>query len=218
MLLGVKPGIFFARLLVFFALAYFAWTPIAPHYTALLARAAQVAMWFAEGFGPRATRAATSVFTRDGGIFYTHRLFPGVHPPGIPGDWVQANMVLLLALMLATPAPTWRARTVRLLVAAAAALGLQVLGLVIAIQATWATSLGVFSARYYGPVRRLVYEFADSFFQSFDTQLFPVMIWGGIHFDQLFGGIRRMVSPAPFASRRESRAERRRQRRARADA
>jgi len=218
MLLGVKPAVFLARVLVFFGLAYFGWVPIAPHYTVALSQATQAAMWLTESFGPPATRAATTVFARDGGIFYTHRLFPGVHPPGIPGDWVQANMVLLLALMLATPAPTWKVRASRLLVAFGIALCLEVLGLVIAIHATWATSLGPFSARYYGPVRRLIYEFADSFFQSFDTQLFPVMIWAGLHFQELLAGIRKGSVVPLVPAQRQSRAERRRRRRARAEA
>ena len=35
----------------------------------------------------------------------------------------------------------------------------------------------MFSAQHYGNFARTFYEFTDAFFQSFDTQLFPVAIW-----------------------------------------
>jgi hypothetical protein len=40
---------------------------------------------------------------------------------------------------------------------------------------------------YWSPAARTIYQFLDAFFQSFDTQLFPVAIWAGIHFRQLLG-------------------------------
>jgi len=133
------------------------------------------------------------VFTRGNGIFFAHRLFPALTPPGIPADWVQANMVLLIPLMLATPAPTLKARFLRLGLAILLALSLQVLGLIVTIKTTWASDLGSFSALHYGWLQRKIYQFADAFFQSFDTQLFPVVIWAGIHFRQLIS----LAQPAP---------------------
>jgi len=194
MLLGVRPLVFLARLLVVFALTYLFWENLAPAYTHLLGALTQATIRFTELFGTDATRAATTVLVRGNGIFYTHRLFPGARPPGIPADWVQANMVLLIPLMLATPAPSLRARLLRLGLALALALMLQVLGLVVTIKSTWASQLGSFSALHYGWLQRKLYQFLDAFFQSFDTQLFPFAIWAGIHFRQLLAPLRSIAS------------------------
>ena len=40
-----------------------------------------------------------------------------IPPQGIPAEWVMANLVLLIPLMLATPAPNWRLRVGRLALA-----------------------------------------------------------------------------------------------------
>lgn len=194
MLLGVRPLVFLARLLFFFALTFIVWEPLAPLYTKLLAMLTQVAISATELLGSAQTRLATTVIGRGDAIFYVHKLFPGYAPPGIPGDWVQANIVLLLPLMLATPAPDWRTRFVRLGLALGAALTLQVLGLVIAIKATWSNGLGPFSVAHYGVAQRKFYSFADVFFQSFDTQLFPVAIWAGVHFRELLAWVQGAVS------------------------
>lgn len=201
MLLGVRPLVFLARLLFFFALTFVLWGPFAPLYTRLLAALTQVAISATELFGDAPTRLATTVFARDGAIFYMHKAFRGYAPPGIPGDWVQANMVLLLPLMLATPAPDWRTRFVRLGVALGAALALQVLGLVVTIKANWSNGLGPFSLVHYGVVQRKFYGFADAFFQSFDTQLFPVAIWAGVHFRQLLAWVQGKQAGAAAGAR-----------------
>jgi hypothetical protein len=215
MLLGVRPFVFLARLLFFFALTFLLWEPLAPIYTKLLALLAQVAISATELIGTPATRLATTVFSRGDGIFFMHKGFPGYAPPGVPSDWVQANMVLLLPLMLATPAPDLRTRFVRLGIALAAALALQVLGLVFAIKVTWSNGLGPFSFAHYGDGQRTFYQFADAFFQSFDTQLFPVAIWAGVHFRQLLGWVQgrpQAADPRPVQAPRkddEARAARR---------
>ncbi len=215
--LGVKPIVFLARLLFFFALTYFLWEYVAPFYTRLLAAMAQVAMRATELFGPPPTRAATTVFAQGRGIFFVHRMFPHLHPPGIPADWVQANMVLLIPLMLATPAPTWRARFVRLGIAVGVAMALQVIGLVVAIKSTWAWQLGGFSFEFYSNTQRTIYQFTDAFFESFDTQLFPVVIWAGVHFRQLIRWVQPKV-PEPAVAASGNRAAARRQQRTRTKA
>jgi hypothetical protein len=195
------------RLLLFGGLTYALWvlTPLATLYTHLLANLAQVLIRLTEWFGDEYVRAGTSVFARGEGIYFSHRVFPNARPPGIPGDWVQANLVLLIPLMLATPAPSWLARGRRLLLALFCALALQVIGLVVAIKITWATELGGYSYTYFSNTQRFVYGFLDAFFQSFDTQLFPFAIWAGIHFRQLTGLGRAQAVPAtppPGAPRR----------------
>lgn len=216
MLLGVRPLVFLARLLVFGALTFLLWVqpwvPLAQLYTKLLAALTQFVISATEVFGSPPTHLATTVFSRGEGIFFMHKVFPGYAPPGIPADWVQANIVLLMALMLATPAPDWRTRFVRLGIALGAALALQVIGLVFAIKVTWSNGLMAatpsdprpFSLVHYNQFQRTFYQFADAFFQSFDTQLFPVAIWAGVHFRQLLAWVQgKKEAPQPAAKTRE---------------
>lgn len=202
MLLGVKPLVFLARLLLFFALTFFAWELIAPAYARLLGVCVQVAISATELFGDQTTRAATTVTVMDRGaqgvgIFFSHKLFPQQRFPGVPADWVQANMVLLIPLMLATPAASWTVRFRRLAVALLIALLLQVFGVVVAIKSTWASVLG---PEHYSWFQRKLYNFLDAFTQAFDTQLYPFAIWAGVHFRDLVGGIRRVAPAAATAA------------------
>jgi hypothetical protein len=141
-------------------------------------------------------------------IFYNRPEFArlGIAPQGIPAEWVMANLVLLIPLMLATPAPTWRARFVRLGVALAAALVLQVADVIVGIKAFYA------QAFHWSPWKARLYQFLDAFFQSWDTQLFPFAIWAGVHFRQLVGSrISPGEPPTPEpAAQATPRAERRR--------
>ena len=128
-----------------------------------------------------------------------------IPPQGIPAEWVMANLVLLIPLMLATPAPTWRARFGRLALALAIALVLQVFDMVSSIKSFYATTFpGSFSW-----LSGRIYQFFDAFVQSWDTQLFPFVIWAGIHLRQLLPtGLVKEPTPAAVVA---SRAERRRQ-------
>jgi hypothetical protein len=144
----------------------------------------------------------------DTAIFYHHRDFAklGIAPQGIPAEWVMANLVLLLPLMLATPAPSWRARLVRLAIAFAAALVLQVADVMLAVKSFYA------EAFHWGSFTTRAYKFLDAFFQSWDTQLFPFAIWAGIHFRDLVGLRLAASEPAKVekATRDAARAQRRR--------
>jgi len=195
MRLGIKPLPFFGRLLFFFVLTYVAWKPIAPAYTQLLATLTQGFLHVAETSSDADLHRVTNLRADGTAIFFQHRLFPQVPTPGIPAEWVQANLVLLIPLMLATPAPTWRSKALRLALALGLALALQVLDLSLTIKSFYARHLGTYSAYYYSSTSRWLYGFADAFTQAFDTQLFPFAIWAGIHFRELLGG--RTAAPAP---------------------
>jgi len=193
MRLGIKPAVFLARLLVVFALTYVLWTPLAPLYTQLLATLTQGFLHLTEISRDPNLHQVTQMRVRGTAIFFLHRLFPAVHPSGIPAEWVQANLVLLIPLMLATPAQSYRQRFVRLSVALAIALALQVLDIAVTVKSFYASELGAYSEHYYSDTARWVYQFGDAFTQAMDTQLFPFAIWAGIHFKQLLAPAR----PAP---------------------
>lgn len=186
MRLGVRPAVFFGRLLVFFFLTYFLWIPVAPAYTHLLASVTRGFLHLTESISdPRGQVTHMEVRqTSDDrpAIFFQHRVFPGAQS-GIPAEWVQANLVLLIPLMLATPARSYAQRFGRLGVALAVALMLQVLDIAVTVKSTYAD----YPPTGYGEFARWLYQFGDAFSQSLDTQLFPFVIWAGIHFNQLLG-------------------------------
>lgn len=230
MRLRINPLRFLLLLVAYLLVTYTLWKPVAPAYAQVLLRATRVGMWLTEFSSDPTWHHATALFIdRERGptaIFYVQEhLFlsapppagtpmlayllanPGVvriPPQGIPAEWVMANLVLLIPLMLATPAPTWRARIGRLALALAIALGLQVFDVIVSIKSFYASTFpGTFS-----PFAARVYQFFDAFVQSWDTQLFPFAIWAGIHLRQLLPG---GAAPAPAAPPTASRAERRRQ-------
>ncbi|HSP97930.1 MAG TPA: hypothetical protein VL049_11880 [Candidatus Dormibacteraeota bacterium] len=231
MRLRINPLRFLVLLVVYLLCTYYAWKPVAPAYAQVLLRATQVGMWLSEFSSDPTWSHATSLFIdrerSPTAIFYVQRnLFltapppPGVPmldylranpgvvripPPGIPAEWVMANLVLLIPLMLATPAPTWRARFGRLALALAIALALQVFDVIVSIKSFYASTFPGTWSWFAGRV----YQFFDAFVQSWDTQLFPFVIWAGIHLRQLLPAA--MVPEAAPASVAGSRAERRRQ-------
>ena len=224
----INPWSFFARLLVCFALTYFAWQPLAPYYAQFLLRAARVGVWLSEFSTDPAWQHPTELLMRPErsptGIFYWHRTLFGckispqglpadcrIPPQGIPAEWVMANLVLLIPLMLATPAPTWRARFVKLGLACFIALLLQVADIVVGIKAFYSST---FRAAW-GPFMARLYQFLDAFFQSWDTQLFPFAIWAGVNFRQLlperlFAAPTQPPPPPPTGTRAERRRRERR--------
>jgi hypothetical protein len=230
MRLRINPLRFLVLLVAFLVVTYLAWKPLAPAYARVLLRAAQVGMWLSEFSTDPQWSHPTTLFMdpqrSPTGIFYVQRYLGLATPPpagtpmldflkanpsvirvppqGIPAEWVMANLVLLIPLMLATPAPSWRARFGRLGLALAIALALQVFDVVVTIKAFYATTFtGVWS-----PFTTRVYQFLDAFVQSWDTQLFPFVIWAGIHLRQLLPA--GLVPEAAPAAAGVPRAERRR--------
>jgi len=200
MRLGIRPAVFFVRLLVVFALTYVLWTPLAPAYTQLLAALTQGFLHLTEMSRDPNLHQVTQMWVRGTAIFYVHRLFPSVHPSGIPAEWVQANLVLLIPLMLATPARSYGQRFFRLGLALAIALALQVLDIAVTVKSFYASELGPYSEHYYSDTARWFYQFGDAFTQAMDTQLFPFAIWAGIHLKQLLAPARSAPAAAPMHS------------------
>ncbi len=186
MRLGVKPAVFFGRLLFFFFLTYFLWRPLEPAYTQLLATLTGGFLHLTEISSDPNFNQVTDMRVRETAegrqaIFYQHRRFPEVQS-GIPAEWVQANLVLLIPLMLATPARTYQQKAWRFALALGCAVTLQVLDIAVTVKALYASAIPG-----YGGLARRFYQFGDAFAQSMDTQLFPFVIWAGIHFNQLLG-------------------------------
>jgi len=185
MRLGVEPHIFLGRVVFWFLLVFLAFKPIAPAYTNFLGGLTGWVLHIVETSSDPNLHRVSEVRVDGGGIFYKNRLFPEWQPPAIPAEWVQANLVLLIPLMLATPAVTWGRKAKRMALALTIALALQVVDIVMTIKAFHAYDLEAYSYHYYSDFERSIYGFADAFAQSMDAQLFPFAIWAGIHFRQL---------------------------------
>ncbi len=200
MRLGVKPVVFLGRLLFFFFLTYVLWRPLEPAYTQLLATLTSGFLHLTEISSDPNFNQVTNMHVREttegrSAIFYQHRRFPTVQD-GIPAEWVQANLVLLIPLMLATPAITYQQKFKRLALALGLAVLLQVLDIAVTVKALYASSI----PGYGGPVARWLYGFGNAFVQGMDTQLFPFAIWAGIHFNQLLGRGAQVPKPASPAT------------------
>lgn len=212
----IDPWWFLAKLVALLIVTYLLWAPLAPLYTKFLLRASQAGVWLTEtSFNPELRhqtqllmneqRSPTAIF------FYQPKLFAprGLPPQGIPAEWVMANLVLLVPLMLATPAASWRSRFGKLGLALLIALLLQVFDVVVGIKAFYASTF----PELWGTTAAKVYQFLDAFVQSWDTQLFPFAIWAGINFRQILPERLFAVRPAPARPAADRAARRRRERR-----
>ncbi len=213
----LNPWLFLVKLVGLLGVTYLLWKPTAPYYSKLLFHASRLGVWLTEfSFDPEWSHGTTLLQTprHPTGIFYTHENFDAfaspLPPQGIPAEWVMANLVLLIPLMLATPAPTWAARLGRLAMAMGIALVVQVLDVIVAIKAFYSMAF----SGVWGPISQQFYGLMDSFVQGFDAQLFPFAIWAGIHFRELInlrsGVGEDEVPPEPRKTDGPTRAERRR--------
>lgn len=210
MRLRINPWLFLGKLVVLLLVSFLLWAPVAPYYAQFLLRASQLGVWLTEFSTDPTWSHPTQLLIKPevsptALLFYNTRFTQ--YSSGIPAEWVMANLVLLVPLMLATPAATWRQRFGRLAIALLAALVLQVFDVIVSVKVFYATA---FPERW-GPFSREVYQFLDAFVQSWDTQLFPFLIWAGVHLRLLLpASMVREAAPAPAAAT-ASRAERRRQ-------
>jgi hypothetical protein len=215
----INPWLFLVKLVVLLVVTYVLWAPLAPYYAKFLLRASQVGVWLTEfSFNPDFNHQTQLLMNprHPTGIFYYHpKLFPmrGLEPQGIPAEWVMANLVLLIPLMLATPVASWRERFVKLGLALFIAFVLQVFDVVVGIKVFYAATFPGMWSRF----ATKTYQFLDAFVQSWDTQLFPFAIWAGINFRQLlperlFAAPTRVPTapPAPSLPRAERRRRERR--------
>src|ERR1700688_699487 len=109
----IDPGWFFVKLVALLIVTYLLWAPLAPYYAKFLLRASQVGVWLAEFSSDPNWQHPTQLLIKPeirptALLFFAPRYTQ--YASGIPAEWVMANMVLLIPLMLATPARTWRER------------------------------------------------------------------------------------------------------------
>lgn len=186
MRLGIKPWPFLARLLPGLVLTFVAWQYLAPYYTQLLGAVTNVAIRLFELSSDRNWHQVTEVWGEGKGIkFWPRVIARGPQAPTIEADWIQANLVLLISLMLATPAASWAQKAKRLAIGLAIAVSLHVVDVILAIKYFYSNQ---WAPQQFSSTARFAYAMATNFTMAMDAQVFPFMIWVGIHFRQLFGG------------------------------
>jgi|DewCreStandDraft_5_1066085.scaffolds.fasta_scaffold08104_4 hypothetical protein len=172
---GVKPLRFLGRLLAWFVGLFALWLVVGPWYTSMLSVCAELVVSVVD--------RPTHVWSTGTTIQFWPRGFTvPSQPPSIAAEWIQANTILLLALMLATPAATWQQKFRRLGVAYGLVLIWQVLDVCLAIEYGYATQI---DPRAYTEGTRYALALTTNLAMYVDTQVVPFMIWAGIHFRQL---------------------------------
>ena len=220
MRLGIRPAAFLGRLLVWFFLTYALWRQIAPAYTQWLAALAQGCIHLTELSSDPRLHRVTTMWAQGSAILFWNRVFPQpASPPSIAAEWIEANLVLLIPLMLATPAASWAQKARRCALALGFVIFVQVIDVGLAVKYFYSTGLELYSATYYSDRSRFFYTFATNFWMAMDTQVAPFAIWAGIHLNQLLGRTPtvpaaraagpRPPGPRPQAPRRKLKAERR---------
>jgi hypothetical protein len=146
----INPGWFLLKLVALLVVTYMLWAPLAPYYAVFLLRLSQVAVWLTEFSSDPNWQHTTQMLIKSS-VSPTALLFYHTHftqyASGIPAEWVMANMVLLIPLMLATPVVTWRERFVKLGLALLLAVVLQVFDVVVGIKAYYAANVRGLSVR-----------------------------------------------------------------------
>ncbi len=179
MRIPLDAGRFLARLSLWFVACFLVWLWLGPLYTRLLAVGAEVAA----GVFDR----PTAVWSEGTTLFFWPRGVPLPNrAPAIAAEWIQANTILLLALMAATPARSRSLKAKRFATAFGLVLAWQVFDVFLAIKFGYATQI---DPPAYSERARYFYAFATNFAMYVDTQVVPFVIWAGIHFRELLARV-----------------------------
>ncbi len=170
--------------------------PLARRFLARLpvAAAAALALWFALLSAPwghavatvaeaairLAERPAVTFVSFEEGSFAFRRsdFSTRSDTPALEAAPLTANLVLLLALALATPGVGSARSLLRLLLSAGALLLAQALHLVLAVETTYATDLGAWSLYAYPRWQREVLATGRYFFDIALKYALPFVLWG----------------------------------------
>jgi hypothetical protein len=164
----INPWWFFVKLVALLIVTYLLWAPLAPYYAQFLLRASQVGVWLTEFATDPQWQHPTQLLIKPeisptALLFFDTRFTQAAS--GIPAEWVMANMVLLIPLMLATPARTWRERFGKLAVALSPEPVFEGTDIGVGDKGSYAQF-----PRRVGAVRDRAYHL-DAFFQSWDRSL-----------------------------------------------
>lgn len=149
---------------------------IAPTYKKLIAKGASIFISFAFDGENKAV-----VFDRNASFFQADykRLPPGQQSafPGFRGESVHYNILILLAMILASPGIAWKKRLQFVAIGVAVIYVLHAFQVAVKIEREFASNAGAYSETYYSDFHRSALEIITQFFEVFGQQLLPFAIW-----------------------------------------
>ncbi len=106
-----------------------------------------------------------------------HRKMRSPERPAFSGESIHYNMVILLAMILASPALGAKRRIRFLLAGAGILFFFHCFHVAVKVEEVFAKDMGPYSTEYYSDFNRHLYESITQFFGAFGQQLLPFAIW-----------------------------------------
>lgn len=150
------------------------WQLISPYYKDLIARGANVPVQMFVHDGAQKT-----IYYDDVNVeFRMSYDYPEKIPmPAFRGETVHYNMVILLAIILASPGLTWKRRIKFSLIGAGVLYIFHCFQVATKFEYHFAYERGPYSEMFYSDFQRSLLEIGSRFFEVFGQQALPFAIW-----------------------------------------
>lgn len=182
-----NPFLFFGRVLLFFTLSYLAWVPISPIYTKALSIVSNEVIFFTELSAHPSHNKVTSLKSKGSKITVSYRK---PKPKGtsleLDGKQIHMNMVLLIALVLASPRLNISKRFKLLLIAISVLFFVHVLLTVFVIKFYSTQVLASHSKELRSGTMQTIYYWVKLFYEGVGWQFFPFLIWAILCYKTFF--------------------------------
>jgi hypothetical protein len=173
--------------LLFFIPSYLLWVPISPFYTTAISVVSNEAIFFSELSESPSRNKVTSLKSKDSKIIVSYRK---PEPKGATVEFdekqIHMNMVLLLALVLASPRLNISKRFKLLLLAIGILFIVHALLTVIVVKFYSVHVLGNHTNKPHGGISHNVYYWGKLFYEGVGWQFFPFLIWAILCYKPLF--------------------------------
>lgn len=182
-----NPFLFFGRVLLFFALSYFAWAPVSTLYTKVLSTASNEVIPLTQLSAPPSYNKVKSIKSKESKLIIS---YSKPEPKGtlfqIEGQEIHMNMVLLIALVLASPRLNI-SRRFKLLGLAIAALFVVHVWLTVCVVKVYSVEvLHTHTDEIHGGIMQNIYNWGKLFYEGVGWQFFPFFIWAVLCYKTLF--------------------------------
>ena len=182
-----NPFLFFGRVLLFFALSYLIWVPISPFYTKALSTVSKEAVFFTELSAPSSHNKVTYLKSKNSDIIVS---YSKPEPKGtslkLEGKQIHMNMVLLIALVLASPRLNISKRLKLLLLAIGTLFFVHVLLTIFVVKFYSAQILDSHSNELNNGIMQNIYYWGKTFYEGVGWQFFPFFIWAILCYKTFF--------------------------------
>lgn len=179
--------LFFGRVLLFFALSYLAWVPVSTLYTKALSAVSNEAIFFSELSASQYHNKVTSLKSENSDIIVS---YSKPEPKGISlkleGKQIHMNMVLLIALVLASPRLNISKRLKLLLLAIGMLFFVHVLLTIFVVKFYSVQVLDSHIDEIHIGIMQSIYYWGKIFYEGVGWQFFPFFIWAILCYKTFF--------------------------------